>query len=137
MEVWHKVLKAGCRIEQRQLASAAHLHRGLAVSDVIAWRVLYATLLARATPDVPCPVVLEDAEWQALCCAIQKTPQPPSPPPTLGQAVRWLAQLGGYLGRKRDGPPGTEVLWRGLQRLVDLTLMYQVFAPPPGRRKCG
>jgi hypothetical protein len=53
------------------------------------------------------------------------------------EAVRWLAKLGGYMGRRRDGPPGPEVLWRGLQRLVDLTLMYHVFSPPPSRRKCG
>jgi hypothetical protein len=137
IEVWHKVLKSGCAIEQRQLASAENLHRGLAVFSVIAWRLLYATLLARAAPGLPCTVVLEAVEWQALYCAIHKTPQPPTQAPTLGQAVRWLAQLGGYMGRKGDGPPGTEVLWRGLQRLVDLTLMFHVFSPPHRREKCG
>jgi hypothetical protein len=128
------------------LASAPNLQRGLALYSVIAWRLLYATLLARATPDLPCTVLLEAAEGQALYCAIHRTPQAPATPPRVGQAVRWLADLGGYLGRASDGPPGTEVLWRGLHRLVDLTLMYQVFALPPmyqvfalppGRRKCG
>jgi hypothetical protein len=116
---------------------AASLQRALAVYSVIAWRLLSLTLLARATPDVPCTALLEAAEWQALYCAIHKTTQPPSTPPPLGQAVRWVAQLGGYMGRKSDGPPGTEVLWRGLQRLVDLTLMYLVFTIRPGQRKCG
>jgi len=51
--------------------------------------------------------------------------------------VRWLAHLGGYMGRRRDGPPGPIVVWRGLQHLVDLTIMYQVFASPPGQRECG
>jgi hypothetical protein len=137
VEVWHKVLKSGCAIEQRQLASAENLQRALTVYSVIAWRLLSVTLLARAAPDVPCTALLEAVEWQALYCALHQTTQPPSTPPSLGQAVRWLAQLGGYMGRKSDGPPGTEVLWRGLQRLVDLPLMSQVFTLRPGRRKCG
>jgi len=47
------------------------------------------------------------------------------------------SQLGGYLGRTRDGPPGATVLWRGLQRLIDLTAMYLIFRPPPRRRNMG
>lgn len=137
IEVWHKVLKSGCAMERCQLASAENLQRGLALYSVIAWRVLYATLLARAVPDLPCTVLREGTEWQALYYAIHKTPTLPTQPPSLGEAVQWLARLGGYRGRRRDGPPGPFVLWRGLQRLVDLTIMYQVFAPPPGRRKCG
>ncbi len=137
IEVWHKVLKSGCAIEQRQFASAATVQRGLALFSVIAWRVLYATLLARAAPDLPCTVLLETTEWQALYCAIHKTPQPPSTRPTLGHAVLWLARLGGYMARTSDGPPGPEVLWRGLHRLVDLTLMFEVFTPSPNHRKCG
>lgn len=133
--VWHKVLKSGCLIEQRQLASASNLQRGLALVRVIAWRLLYAPLLARAIPALPCTALLEAAAWQALCCAIHRTPHPPAQPPSLGQAVAWLAHLGGYMGRTCDDPPGTEVRWRGLQRLADLTLMYQVFAPVPAR--CG
>jgi len=66
-------------------------------------------------------MLLAVAEWQALYCAIHKTPTPPATPPTLRQAVRWIAQLGGFLGRTSDGEPGVQVLWRGLQRLPDLS----------------
>jgi hypothetical protein len=41
IEILHKVLKSGCRIEARQLESADRLHRCLAVYSVIAWRILY------------------------------------------------------------------------------------------------
>ena len=51
IEVWHKILKSGCRIESRQLATADRLKRCLALYSVIAWRILYATMLARALPD--------------------------------------------------------------------------------------
>ena len=82
-------------------------------------------------------MLLAVAEWQALYCAIHKTPTPPATPPTLRQAVRWIAQLGGFLGRTSDGEPGVQVLWRGFQRLHDLTLMFEVFSPLPRTRKCG
>jgi hypothetical protein len=137
IEVWHHVLKSGCAFEQRQLASAENLTRALALYAVIAWRILYGTLLARVAPEVPCTVLLDIQEWQALVCAVHKTPTPPSIPPTLGQAIRWLAELGGFVGRTGDGQPGVLVLWRGLARLVDMTYMFQVFVPPPRAGKSG
>jgi hypothetical protein len=36
----------------------------LALYAVIAWRIVYATMLARALPDAPCTAVLADDEWQ-------------------------------------------------------------------------
>jgi len=66
IEVWHKVLKSGCRIEDRQLETADRLKRCLTLYSVIAWRIIYATMLARAAPDVPCTVLLDEQEWQGL-----------------------------------------------------------------------
>lgn len=131
IEVWHKVLKSGCRLEARQLESADRLRRCLTLFSIIAWRILWATMLARAAPAAPCTVLLEDAEWQALFCAIHHTRTPPAEPPTLRQAVRWIAQLGGFLGRTGDGEPGVTVLWRGFQHLADLTTMYRIMRGDP------
>ena len=36
------------------------------------------------------------------------------------QMTRWTAELGGFLGRKSDGNPGSTTLGRGLQRLHDI-----------------
>lgn len=58
-------------------------------------------------------------------------------PTDAAEAVRWIAQLGGFLGRTGDGEPGAQVRWRGLQRLPDLTLMYLLFSPPAHMQKCG
>ena len=134
IEVWHKILKSGCRIEDRQLETAARLTRCLALYSVIAWRILYATMLARSTPNLPCTVLLDDDEWQGLYCRIHRVALAPSTPPTLRQAVRWIAQLGGFLGRKRDGEPGVTVLWKGFQHLVDVAAMYRIMRPPPPSR---
>jgi hypothetical protein len=137
IEVFHRVLKSGCAIERRQLEDVDHLQRCLTLFSVIAWRLLYATLLARVAPTLACTALLDQSEWQALYCQIHQTTTLPSTPPTLVQAVRWIAQLGGYLGRPSDGPPGVTVLWRGFQRLVDLSAMYRVFRPSAPDIKCG
>jgi len=131
IEVWHKVLKSGCAIEARQLEAADRLIRCLTLYSVIAWRILYATMLARALPDVPCTVLLDDDEWQGLYCRIHRVALAPPKPPTLRQAVRWIAQLGGFLGRKGDGEPGVTVLWKGFQHLVDIVAMYRIMRLAP------
>jgi hypothetical protein len=91
----------------------------------------YATMLVRSVPEAPCSVLLEPDEWQALYCAIHRVPMPPAEPPTLGQAVKWIAQLGGFVGRRQSDQPGAEVLWRGFQHLGDLTMMYGIMRPEP------
>jgi Transposase DNA-binding/Transposase Tn5 dimerisation domain len=132
IEVWHRILKSGCRIEARQLETGKRLERCLTLYSVIAWRVFYAVMLARTVPEMSCEVLLEIAEWQALYCAIHHCPIPPESPPTLGEAVGWIAQLGGFVGRRRSDQPGPETVWRGLQHLTDLTRMYRIMrvAPP-------
>jgi len=137
IEIFHKVLKSGCSIERRRLGALDHMQRALALYSVIAWRVLTVTLLARAQPTLPCTALLDDDEWQALYCAIHQTTQPPTTPPSLADATRWIAQLGGFLRRAAGDVPGVTVLWRGFLRLADLTLMYRVFHPPSQEQKCG
>ncbi|MGF1613629.1 MAG: IS4 family transposase [Gammaproteobacteria bacterium] len=106
IEVFHRTLKSGCRIEDRRLGNAESLQACLAIDLVVAWRVMDLTKRGRETPDIPCTVFFEEAEWQALACHHRQSPQPPETPPTLGEAMRRVAKLGGFLGRKGDGPPG-------------------------------
>lgn len=82
IEVWHTVLKSGCQIEQVQRETADRLIRCLTRYSVIAWRILCATMLARAVPDAPCTVLLDDAEWQGLYCRIHRVAIAPTKPPT-------------------------------------------------------
>ena len=129
IEVFHRTLKSGCRIEDRRLAEAGNLQACLALDMVVAWRVLYLTHLGRQTPDVPCSVFFEEAEWKALYSFHHQQPTPPDEPPTLGVAMRMVAQIGGFLGRKRDGDPGATVLWRGLDKLSFITDTFRLFHP--------
>ncbi len=134
VERYHYVLKSGCRIEQLQLETADRLERALATYCSVAWRLLWLTYQARHTPELPCTVALTRTEWQALYATHHQTTTLPAIAPTLGEAVRWIAQLGGFLGRRRDGEPGVQTVWRGLQRLHDIAATWALLhpdAPPP------
>jgi hypothetical protein len=125
IEVFHKVLKSGCQIEQRQLESVLRLQRVLMMDLIVAWRVMLLSKAARAQPEASVADWLLETEWKVLWCYMKEQP-PPSEPPSLRQAVRWIGQLGGFIGRKSDGEPGPVVLWRGLRRLHDLANTWRL-----------
>jgi hypothetical protein len=127
IETWHRVLKSGCRIEARQFGNLDRFVRATALFAVISWRILYATLLARADPDLSCEVLLQPSEWQALYSHTHHTTHLPAQTPSLQQAVLWIAMLGGYLNRKHDHPPGPTVMWRGFLVLHEVAKMYRLF----------
>jgi hypothetical protein len=128
IEVLHRTLKSGCRIEQRQLAHANRLEACLAIDLVVAWRIYHLSKLGREVPQAPCTVYFEEAEWKALMVFTTQNPIPPAAPPSLREAMHRVAGLGGFLGRKGDGEPGTQTLWLGLQRLDDIVAMWHVMA---------
>jgi hypothetical protein len=127
IEVYHRILKSGCRVEARQLEQAHRLLNCLAIDLIVAWRIYHLTALGEQTPEVPCTIYFTDAEWKALCTFVSRIKTPPALPPSLNEAVRLLGQLGGHLGRHGDGHPGTEVLWRGMTRLADIGLAYELY----------
>ncbi len=114
VERYHFVLKSGCNVEKLQLEEASRLHRAFATYCIVAWRLLWLTYEARYNPDMPSDRVLETHEWQSLYCTTHNTPTPTTKPPSLHDAVLWIAKLGGFLGRKCDGEPGVKTIWRGL-----------------------
>ena len=120
IERYHYVLKSGCGMEKLQLKTAQRLEMALATYAIVAWRLLWLTYEARCSPDSSCERVLQPHQWQALYATIHGKIYPHLSPPTLAEVVRWIAQLGGFLGRKGDGSPGVKVLWRGLSRLDDI-----------------
>ena len=133
IEVYHRTLKSGCRIEDRQFGDAEGIKRCLAIDMVVAWRVLFLVKQGRETPDLPCTVFFDEDEWKALLCRTQGLEAVPENPPSFGHMARLVALLGGFLGRKGDGDPGATVIWRGLQRLADITAMYRILVRGPPR----
>ncbi len=131
IEVYHRTLKSGCQIEQRQLGCADRIEACLAVDMVVAWRIFHLTKLGREVPDVPCTIFFEEAEWKALVAYKTQSPIPPEKTPTLREAIHMTASLGGFLGRKGDGEPGTQTLWLGLQRLEDIAATWKIMVSLP------
>ena len=128
IEVYHRTLKSGCKIEERQLGHADRIETCLAIDMVVAWRIYHLTKLGREIPDMPCTVFFADEEWKALVAYKTQNPVPPEKPPTLQEATHMVASLGGFLGRKGDGQPGTKSLWLGLQRLDDISATWKFMA---------
>jgi hypothetical protein len=87
-----------------------------------------------------CSQVFARHEWEALVCTVQGTSKPPAEPPSLREAVRMVAQLGGFLARTGDGEPGVKTLWRGLIRLNDIAATWLLLHggdPPPDHSLMG
>ena len=129
IESWHKILKSGCTVEDCRLESAERLKPYLTLMSIIAWRLFWLTHINRQLPDASCTMILADHEWKALYTTIYRRVLLPPTPPTVRQAVRWIAQLGGFLGRKGDGQPGITTIWRGWSRLTDLADLYLITHP--------
>lgn len=119
-------MKSGCTIEQLQLETDERLVACLTLYMIVAWRVLYITMLGRECPDLPCDAVFEEAEWQAVYTVVKKQPLPRQPP-RLAEMVAMIAGLGGHQGRKHDGPPGPKTMWIGLQRMQDFATAWVLF----------
>ena len=127
IEVYFKVLKSGTKVEQTRLQTKDRLLRYIALLSVIAWRLYSMTLLNRHVPEADCTQVVTENEWRALYALTHKTRTFPKKTPTVAQVVLWIAKLGGFLGRKSDGTPGVTVLWRGWQRLTDISNTFALF----------
>jgi len=128
IEVFHKIIKSGCRVEDCRLQTVARLQNYIALMSVVAWRLQWLTYINRTNPTAPCTTVLTTIEWQALYMRIHKTCVLPKSLPSTHQTIRWIAQLGGFLGRKSDGEPGIVVIWRGWQRLQDMAATWALVA---------
>jgi len=137
IEIYFRVLKSGCKVEERQFESAERYKACLTCYMIIAWRVLYVMMLGRTCPDMPCDVVLTEDEWKSVYMIVEKV-EPPKKAPSLGTMVLKIARLGGHLGRKHDGPPGPKTMWIGMQRMMDYAEAWRTFrTAPPGSRTRG
>jgi hypothetical protein len=128
VELLFRVLKSGCRVEGRRFESLERLLPCLAVYLIVAWRVLFLCRLGRGCPEMSCEAVFEPAEWKSVYVVVRREP-PPKLPPKLQEMIRMVAQLGGYVNRKREDEPGPQTLWLGLQRLHDIATCWKVFGP--------
>jgi len=124
IETFHKVLKSGCRAEDSKLRTAERLANLIALMCILAWRVLWLTMVNRTSPELPATLVFTDTEIKLLEQLVPA--ENGAKKKTVGDFLIRLARLGGYLNRTRDAPPGNMVLWRGMARLTDIHLGFSL-----------
>jgi Transposase DNA-binding/Transposase DDE domain len=115
IEEYHKALKSGAGVEESQLEKAHRLETLIAVLALVAVRLLNTKLLARACPE-------QELEPDQIGAEGLRILENKFGKPKAGwtHATFWLAvaRLGGFIGRKSDGMPGWQNIWRGWQRLM-------------------
>jgi len=135
IEVLFRVLKSGCRVEERRFEHLDRLLPCVALSLIVAWRTLLVCWLGRSDPEFDGEAVFEPSEWKAVWMATKRTRRPPK----LEEFVPKMSQLGGYVNTPgRSDPPGQQTVRLGLQRMSDLALAWETFGPgaaatPPDR----
>ena len=134
IEVFHKILKSGCRAEEARLRTAERLVRLIAVFCILGWRVFWMTMMRRVAPDAAAKLVLTGVEIALLDRLVPDKGHEPPGAGTLSSYLTKLARLGGYLARAKDPPPGSTVMWRGLSRLTDIKLGVMLADASP---RCG
>lgn len=139
IEVFHRVLKTGCRVEEIQLRDHQAVLNCVVMNMIVAWRILYLTHLGRECSDLPCSAVFAEAEWKSVM-AVKRAAKAkrakngkdlrksePMEEPSLAQMVLYVAEEGGYLGRTRDGPPGAQAMWQGMERVRIFATAWEAF----------
>lgn len=128
VEEFHKGLKTGLQVEGRQYETADRLEPVIGVICVQAVRLLQLRDVARQAPETPARKLVP-VEWIEVLGKITRRPREIK---TVREFMRALAGLGGFLGRKSDGEPGWQTIWRGLETLILALRGYHA-----ARKKCG
>ena len=131
IELFHKILKSGCRAEEARLRTAERLVNLIALFCILSWRLFWLTMINRAAPDASPRLALTEGEVCLLDRMAGRLGNR-SPPATLSDYLVQIARLGGYLTRASDPPPGHTVIWRGWSRLMDIKLGAAI-----ARATCG
>jgi hypothetical protein len=123
IEEFHKIMKSGCKAEESKLRTAERLVNLIATFCIMSWRIFWMTMLNRSTEEISPKFALTPLEIDLLDRLVKDkitTPRHKS----LSHYLTKIAQLGGYMARAHDPPPGNVVMWRGLARLTDIELGF-------------
>lgn len=131
IETFHKILKSGCRAEELKLRTANRLANLIAIFCVLSWRIFWMTMVRRTLHKAKAKSAFTSLEMELLDRLVPSSKKA-SGRRSLADYMTKLACLGGYLARANDGPPGNTVMWRGLSRLTDIELGYEL-----AKKKCG
>jgi hypothetical protein len=115
VEEYHKALKSGAGVEESQLRERVRLEVIIGILAIVAVRLLNSKMVARTRP-----ADLDVAQnfGPQLLQVLEKRLGVPNGGWTNENVIKGLARVGGFLGRKRDGMPGWQTIWRGWHRVM-------------------
>ncbi len=119
IELFHKILKSGYQVESCRLSEAERLVRYLTVMSIISFRILFITYIQKYKEPVKAETVFTPDELTILSLWSNRVDKNESSPLSLVEAVKILAQKGGFFNRKSDETPGFITIWRGLKKLSE------------------
>lgn len=124
IELFHKILKSGCKAESSKLRTANRITNLIAVFCILSWRIFWMTMLNRTLPNAASALALTETEIKLLDKLISN--KGTKKKKKLSDYLVGIAKLGGYLARRSDSPPGNIVMWRGITRLIDIELGFNM-----------
>lgn len=127
IELYFKTLKSGLSIEKLKYEQFDRYLTALALSMIAGWRVEQLKGAARIDAEANCEKYFDAEEWKAVYLVRNQGEPLPPEPPSVSEFVLSVAQLGGYLNKKGQGPPGSKTLWRGLRKMEAYTEAFRAF----------
>lgn len=138
VEEFHNLWKSGrCHVEDTQLHSRERIEKWATLLSSVAMRTLQLTYQARSTPTMPADELLTRDEIDAVILLRRPKGVRVGHVPTLSQAVRWIAEIGGFMSHGKDSPPGKVTVGRGLDRIAAAVELLRALRGPTkkGRSK--
>jgi hypothetical protein len=131
IEEMHRCWKTVCEVEQTRLRNYSSLLKFATIMASVAARIEHLKTASREKPDAPAHELFSLIELDAIRLLRFKQGPAPSEEPTAWEAVCWVATLGGYLG-PRNGPPGSQTIARGLERVLGAVDVLESIGWEPG-----
>lgn len=117
VECFHRILKSGFGVEKARLKNRKRIENLASLLSVVAWHIFWLYTFARSCPSLNANTIFEEETIKVLRISAKKLKVNLPSQFTIKQAVLVLARLGGFAGRKGDGEPGMQNLWRGWNKL--------------------
>jgi hypothetical protein len=127
IELFFKILKSGCKIEERQLQTTDRMKNLISMFLILAWRVQYTMMMGRVCSQISAGDLFDPAEWKGVYKILNRKKALPRKPPLLGEFIIMVARLGGYVETNTSEPPGVKTVWKGMARMIDFSLAWEAF----------
>lgn len=131
IEDFHKCLKTGCSLEQRQFNSKEALTATLALLNLVAVKLLRTRFLAKNQAHIPVEQILQDETTLQVARALSQEYLKPvdldvAQEGTCLWFILLLGRMGGHQGFRQKGLPGWITIWRGYHFLLQIMQGYNL-----------